>query len=137
MKRILKKTVKFLFLTLFICFVIYVWKFLPILCGHVAKEMCSAIFITGRTPADIAKHETGIFPYNLASYTVNWKDSSVTASVLGLAKRKAIFRKGLGATLISGISEGALRNQAIALPAGLPAGQDSSRFPRGILYPTA
>lgn len=135
MKRILKKTVKFLFLTLFICFVIYVWKFLPILCGHVAKEMCSAIFITGRTPADIAKHETGIFPYYLASYTVNWKDSSVTASVLGLAKRKAIFRKGLGATLISGISEGALRNQAIALPAGLPAGQDSSRFPLGNFIP--
>lgn len=131
MKTRIKKIIKSFFFVLLICFVIYVWKFLPIICGHVAKEMCSDIFVSGRTPDDISKHETGIFPYNLASYTVNMEDSSVSASVFGFAKRKAIYRKGLGATLISGISETELRKQYINVTNAFPFNQDTLNFPQG------
>ncbi len=131
MKTRIKKILKYFFLVLLICFLVFVWKFLPIISGHVAKEMCSDIFVSGRTPDDIAQHETGIFPYNLASYTVNMEDSSVSASVLGFAKRKAIYRKGLGATLISGISETELRNQHINVTSAFSFNQDTINFPQG------
>ncbi|MBS1666665.1 MAG: serine hydrolase [Bacteroidetes bacterium] len=131
MKTRIKKTLKYFFLVVLICFLVFVWKFLPIISGHVAKEMCSDIFISGRTPDDIAQHETGIFLYNLASYTVNMEDSSVSASVLGFAKRKAIYRKGLGATLINGISETELRNQHIDVTSAFSFNQDTINFPQG------
>lgn len=131
MKTRIKKILKYLFLVLLICFVVYVWEYLPIICGHVAKEMCSDIFVSGRTADDIAKHETGIFPYNLTSYTVNMEDSSVTVSISGLAKRKAIYRNGLGATLISGITEDELRKQSINIATTLSINQDSINFPQG------
>jgi Beta-lactamase len=133
MKTRIKKILKYFFLVLLICFVVFVWKFLPIISGHVAKEMCSDIFVSRRTPDDIAQHETGIFPYNLASYSVNIEDSSVSSSVFGFAKRKAIYRKGLGATLISGISETELRKQSINLTNALPFNQDTINFPQGNL----
>jgi len=131
MKVKFRKILKYLSLILFICFVVYLWKYLPVISGHVAKEMCSDIFVSGRTPNDITRHETGIFPYNLASFTINTEDSSVSASVLGLAKRKAIYRKGLGATLISGISENELRKQSINIPNPIQINQDTIDFPQG------
>jgi len=131
MKTRIRKSLKYFFLVLLICFIVYVWKILPIICGHVAKEMCSDTFISGRVPDEIAKHETGIFPYNLASFTVNMEDSSVSASVFGFAKRKAIYRKGLGSTLISGISEAELRNQSINVTDAFSFNQDTIIFPQG------
>lgn len=126
-----KKFVKYFFLALLLCFVVYVWNYLPIICGHVVKEMCSDIFVSKRNPNDIAQHEIGIFPYNLASYTINMEDSSVSASVFGFAERKAIYRKGLGATLISGISETELRKQSINVASNLSINQDTINFPQG------
>ena len=131
MKVKFRKILKYLFLILFICFVVYIWKYLPIISGHVAKEMCSDIFVSGRTPNDITRHETGIFPYKLASFNINKEDSSVSASVFGLAKRKAIYRKGLGATLISGINECELRKQSINIPNVIQTDQDTIYFPKG------
>jgi CubicO group peptidase (beta-lactamase class C family) len=62
---------------------------------------------------------------------VNYNDSSVTTSLLGFAKRKAIYRKGLGATLISELPEEDVRNQKIIL-APLPVvQQDSVLWPLG------
>jgi CubicO group peptidase (beta-lactamase class C family) len=42
---------------------------------------------------------------------VNEQEKSVTASALGLIKRKAIFRKGLGCTLVNGLTEEEIRKQ--------------------------
>lgn len=119
-----KKILYSFLLVLVICFIVYLWNFLPIISGHVAKEMCSDIFVSERTATDIAEHETGIFPYNLATYIVNKEDSSVSTSIFGFAKRKAIYRKGLGVTLISGISETVLRKQSLNVIAALPNDQD-------------
>lgn len=124
----IKKILYCFSLALVICFVVYLWMFLPIISGHVAKEMCSDIFVSERTAVDIAKNETGIFPYNLASYIVNMEDSSVSTSILGFAKRKAIYRKGLGATLISGISETELRNQSLNVITELPKDQNDINY---------
>jgi CubicO group peptidase (beta-lactamase class C family) len=49
------------------------------------------------------------------------------------AKRKAVFRKGLGCSLVVEMTEEALRSQKADLPAGPPADQDSLAWPAGNL----
>ena len=94
----------------------YVWFAFPIISGFGAKNACSCIFIQGRTKEDVMKKELGSFPLSLGSIDVDLKDSSVSGSVLGLARRKAIYRNGLGCTLISDYPEATVRAQTFQLP---------------------
>lgn len=79
--------------------------------GMVAKTMCSCVYVTGRTAESVTAEELQVFP-GLSSTAVefNHQDSTVTASLLGRT-RKAIFRKGLGCTLLAEQSEESLRAQ--------------------------
>lgn len=109
----------------------YAWRAFPIISGYGAKNMASAIYLQHRKPADILKEDLGSFPLSLGTFTVNEEDSSVTGSVWGLAKRKAIYRKGLGCTLINGYSEDDIRHQRFALPASQHPNADSLTWPYG------
>jgi CubicO group peptidase (beta-lactamase class C family) len=94
----------------------YLSQALPIVAGYGAKNLCSCVFVAGRDPQQVVAQELGASLVNLGTYEAHFEDSSATGSVFGLAKRKAIFRKGLGCTLISEISEEELRNQKINRP---------------------
>lgn len=48
-----------------------------------------------------------------------------------VSKRKAVYRKGLGSTLISGISEEDLRKQKMNVINRLLPSQDTIDFPQG------
>src|ERR1700748_3353707 len=85
--------------------VVLVWKSLPLLSGYAAKELCSAGFVAGSPPEDAKQGDLSDFPFNIVRYKIDWKDRSVTGSVLGLARKKAVFRKGLGSTLVNGLGE--------------------------------
>ena len=91
--------------------VVFLWETFPLISGYGAKVMCSAVFVAGRDPGVVSREDLGRFPFNLGRYVVSWKDSSITASVWGLAKTRAIYRKGLGATLVNGVDERYLRRQ--------------------------
>jgi CubicO group peptidase (beta-lactamase class C family) len=116
----LKKLIKrVLFLVLFIALgyaIHYVWFAFPIISGYSAKNACSCAFIQGRQKETIASQELGSFPLSLGDITINTVDSSVTGSVLGLAKRKAIFRSGLGCTLVNEYTESTIRSQQFTVP---------------------
>lgn len=58
-------------------------------------------------------------------------DSSVTASVWGMAKQKAIYRKNIGCTLINDITEEKLRSQVFLIPSTPPLNTDTILFPYG------
>ena len=75
----------------------YAWVSFPIVSGFGAKQLCSAIFVSGRDKDDVLKNELADFPLSLGTYTVNMEDSSVTGTVFGMAKKKALYRKGIGA----------------------------------------
>lgn len=105
MKRILKLILLIIVAVLLTLVINYCWRAFPIISGYGAKNMCSNIFISGRSADDIKTNELADFPLSLGSYEVNMQDSSVTGSVFGLAKRTAIYRSGLGATLLNGISK--------------------------------
>ena len=93
----------------------YAWVSFPIISGYSAKNACSCAFIQGRDKNSINNEELNSFPLSLGSIDIDLKDSSVTASVWGLAKRKAIFRPGFGCTLVNEFSEDELRRQKLLL----------------------
>jgi CubicO group peptidase (beta-lactamase class C family) len=76
------------------------------------------------------QEELSSFPLSSGGIEINYKDSSASGTVLGFAKRKAIFRPRLGCTLVNEISESKLRSQKFRLPP-LPTTADSMPWPVG------
>lgn len=113
----------------------YAWRAFPIISGYGAKNLCSAVYLQHRDPKDVLKEDLGEFPLSIGSFTVNREDSSVTGSVFGLAKRKAIFRKGVGCTLLNDLDEEEVRAQRfdIVEPPGI--GTDTVDWPMGDRLP--
>lgn len=111
--------------------VYYCWVSFPIISGYGAKNMCSAVFLAGRSEQQEREQELGFSPMTLGTFTVDYTDSSVTGSVFGFAKRKAIYRTGLGATLINELSEEEVRNQKFRLAKGPVINPDTIAWPLG------
>ena len=126
---------KFLFLVIGIAVIVFVWKSLPIITGYAAKTACSGVFVAGRQQEKILREDLGWWPMSMASFTVDTQDSSVTASVLGLAGRKAIYRWRLGATLVSGVTEESLREEHVTRPAAPVVDADTIDWPMGDRIP--
>jgi CubicO group peptidase (beta-lactamase class C family) len=110
---------------------IYAWQAFPIISGYGAKNMASAVYVQHRDPENVLQEDLGEFPFTIGKYTVDIKDSSVTGSVWGLAKRKAIYRTGLGCTLINDIKEEQLRKQVYQLAVTPTIQTDSLPWPYG------
>lgn len=105
--------------------------FPPVMAGMAAKTICSCVYITGRTPESVKEKELQVFP-GLSSSTIrlNDTDSTVTATVLWKTS-KAIFRKGLGCTLLAQQSEDEVKARPIILPREPYANQDTIPWPTG------
>ncbi len=94
----------------------YVLGALPIISGYGAKNLCSCVFVSGRTIEDVKSNELKTNPLLAAgNFNINYSDSSATGDVFGFYKKKAIYRKGLGCTLISEVTEAEIRSQEIDL----------------------
>ncbi|TDW96714.1 serine hydrolase domain-containing protein [Dinghuibacter silviterrae] len=104
-----KKFPYFFLLTLLLSLGLFLWETFPLLSGYGAKVCCSGVFISHRDPDSVIANDLGRFPFNLANYQVDGKDSSVRATVWGMAVKKAIYHTGLGAVLVNGTTEAALR----------------------------
>ncbi len=130
-----KKRARIVVSGIFILLLVYLVNFcrqaFPITTGYGAKVLCSSIFVSGRGESAVISEDLNFPPLNFASFNVDYKDSSVTCSLLGLAERKAIYRRGLGATLVNGISEQTLRAQQFNLPAYKPVLTDTIAWPMG------
>lgn len=73
---------------------------LDLISGFSAKSIASGHFIDGRSQEMIEKGDNDIKLIDLAKNKINEAGKFATASVYGLKERKAIYREGLGATLI-------------------------------------
>jgi CubicO group peptidase (beta-lactamase class C family) len=105
----------------------------PIISSYGAKNLCSCVFVAGRDEKNVKEEELGDFPLSIGTYKINYKDSSVTGTVFGFASQKAIFRKGLGCTLINDLSEKEIRAQHFVLPSAPLVNTDSIPWPAGDL----
>jgi CubicO group peptidase (beta-lactamase class C family) len=74
---------------------------LDLISGFSAKSMASGHFIDHRSQEMIEKGDNDIPKIDWANNTINEAEKYATASVFGLKERKAIYREGLGATLIN------------------------------------
>jgi CubicO group peptidase (beta-lactamase class C family) len=91
----------------------YLSNTLPIGTGHVAKTVCSNVFISQRDPETVFREDIAPvhFLFAITKFDVNRTEKSVTSTAYGFFGTKAIFREGCGCTVVSGISEEALRSQ--------------------------
>ena len=131
LRKIIIRTILLLLLIALIGGVWYAWQVFPLISGYGAKNLCSAYYLQHRNPDDVIKEDLGDFPSTLGTYTINEKDSSATASVWGLAKRKAIYRKGIGCTIINDFSEDEIRRQQFNLPSVPTTKRDTIPWPVG------
>lgn len=112
----------------------YVSSALAIISAYGAKNLCSGVYVSGRTAQSVIEGELGTALSSLGTYTVDdaWKAAS--GSVFGLFRREAIYRPGLGCTLVNGTDEVSLRKAGNPLPeniAQLRQQQDTIDWPAG------
>ena len=150
MKKVLKSLFYLLLIAIIVGGVIYAWPRLPIITAFAAKGMCSCVFIAERDPGSVEKQDLSFFPISLATAKVNYDEKSVTASLLGLVKRKAVYREGLGCAVVIDFPEEVIRQEYLPaippppythespwpfgdlLPDSLPAGIDVARLKEAV-----
>ncbi len=113
----------------------FVWPRMPIITAFAAKGMCSSVFLAQKLPDRVEAEDLSFFPISAAKCEINYEEKSVTAKVLGLAKRKAVFREGLGAVLVLDKPEEELRSQSFQIP-DPGYRQDTIPWPLGDVLPT-
>jgi CubicO group peptidase (beta-lactamase class C family) len=130
----MKKVLKFIGLAAVI-FAVYfgftTYQKLDLISGFSAKSVASAHFIDNRDLNLIEKTDNDIPLIDLAKNKISDVDKFATASVYGLKTRKAIYREGLGATLINDdfdVSKPYLTPKRTQIKTNLP-------FPYGDLEP--
>lgn len=77
--------------------------------AYVAKTLASGVFVSGRPAEDIRTED--LEPFGYVDADIDYEQKGVTAAILGLAARKAIYREDLGCTLVIGFSEEEIRSQ--------------------------
>lgn len=105
------------FLIMLVAAIIWIsHSLLPVATGFAAKTMCSCVFVADREVSSVQNMELDRFMVRYVTTRVDRDLKKATASLWGLAKQTAVFREGLGCTLVQGITEDALRNQPYANP---------------------
>ncbi|CAF3354326.1 unnamed protein product [Rotaria socialis] len=108
----------------------YFWVLLPIVSGYGAKHICSSVFIADFSEKH-RREDVDTFPMKYATFNINYTDLSVSSSMLGFAPTKAIYRNGLGATLINELTEEEVRNQKFNVEIMSDINQDKIPWPMG------
>lgn len=131
MKKIILRLALTVIFIVLVWIIHYAWISLPIISGFDAKEMCTCVFVSGRNKASLDTSEFADFPFSIARNQVNNDDSSVTSTIWGVAKKKAIYRNGIGCTLVNEITEEALRSQTFSIPGPPIVNADTLLWPYG------
>jgi CubicO group peptidase (beta-lactamase class C family) len=116
MKKLIRRILYLLLFGVLVFAVIYAWPRAPIITAFAARGMCSGVFVMDRQAERVSKEDLSFFPISLAKTKIDYEEKSVTARVLGLAKRKAVFREGLGAVLVLDLPEDELKARTVLRP---------------------
>jgi len=100
----MKKFFKFLGIALVLLFIFFGFTTYPkldLISGFSAKSIASGHFIDNRSQEMIELGDNDMDLIDLAKNKINEEEQYATSSVYGLKERKAIYREGLGVTLIN------------------------------------
>lgn len=113
---------------------IYLNSLLPIITGYAAKNLASAVFISGRNQPDVEALDLNFSFIRFASNEVDTINKQVTSRFLW-GKSVAIYRKGFGCTLVRDVEEDTLRSLKFPEIPPLSYNQDSTLWPLGNIVP--
>lgn len=103
---------------------------LPVGAGVAAELACAGVYVSDRRLDDVVRDDllrlSPLTKWN--RYTLDDKEKSVSVSVAGMSKRTALYRPGVGCTLLVDSDAAALRRQAEGIPV-------PSRAPRAEAWP--
>ena len=113
---------------------VYINSLLPIITGYAGKNLCSAVFVSGREPVDVEAVDLNFSFIRYTDNEVNYDEKSVISHFLW-GKSKAIYREGFGTVLLRDIPEETLRK--IRYPGNTDPGylQDTIAWPLGDILP--
>ncbi len=112
----MKKFIKYILIILILSLVYVVYANYPrlnIVTGFASKSVASGMFLANRTQESVEKGDNDIDQVRDASNKVDLNSKTVTSTFFGLKSRKAIYREGLGATLIDNDYD---VNKKVAIP---------------------
>ncbi len=123
-----------------VSFGVYLWKAALVFSGYKAKNLCSAIFVSGRAPANVLAEDLSpvgvLYPLRFVDAEIDYTGRTVTASIKGFAERKAIFRDGLGCTLVIGDFKDQAGSEGITLPCKDNHREENGIWPDGEMVDT-
>jgi len=104
--------------------------------GYKAKVLASGVFVSQRDPEDVVREDFAHIPeLKWLRHKIDWDKGLVEVSFLGLIRRKAIYREGLGCTIVGNDLETEVRAQEYCLPEPEPRDPDDVAWPTGDLLP--
>ena len=80
---------------------VYLNSLMPIITGYAAKNLASAVFVSGREPADVEALDLHFSFIKFTRNRVDFEDHTVTSRFLW-SKSTALYRDGYGVTLLRG-----------------------------------
>jgi CubicO group peptidase (beta-lactamase class C family) len=113
---------------------LYFNSLLPIITGYAAKNLCSAVFVSGRNQADVEKTDLNFSFIKYTKNKVDFDEKSVTTRYLW-RKAKAIYREGFGVTLLKDVREADLRKARFPLSIKPGYSRDTILWPLGDILP--
>ena len=129
--KVLKK-ILIAFVTIIIGgFIYFILNFGPIISGFGAKAVCSCVYVGNRPIESAVANELGAFPLSLGTFEIHPEDSSATGSVFGFASSKAIYREGLGCSLVREHTEEEMKNATASVHLKKPILSDTTYWPLG------
>jgi len=106
----------------------------PIITGFSAKMISSWTMLTNRTQQSVEQEELSFFPLNLATNTIIPDEKAVVSTFFGFSEQKAIYREGLGSTLVADFDENTVKKQKLTQKI-LPKNPDTIAWPYGDVLP--
>ena len=100
--------------------------------GYKAKILASGVFISQRDPQDVLREDLSqIAQLKWFTQKIDRENELVEVSLFGLFRRKAIFREGLGCTVIADNLEAKVRSQRYSIQEPEPRNPDEVAWPMG------
>ncbi|MBW2311919.1 MAG: serine hydrolase [Deltaproteobacteria bacterium] len=110
----------------------YLSSIAPIGTGYAAKILCSSVYVSGRDYESVMNEDLEIIGDFKIKAWLDQEGRAAEASMLGLFKKRALYREGLGCTLVIGVEDDELLEQADGVHYS-PPGKIELPWPQGDL----
>ena len=114
MKKVLR-IVGFVLLAALIGGCIYLDRLMPIITGYAAKNLASAVFVSGRDAKTVEDLDLNFSFIRFNKNKVDYENKTVTSRFFW-RKSTAVYREGFGVTLLRGANADELKQQVYPLP---------------------